>query len=79
MAVDWIKADKLASAESAAKVEKRVGATSTVTVSEGRANGIRLSAIGFMEKLFQGKFQIEADRVDELGSGYECINATALV
>ncbi|KAI9996416.1 hypothetical protein PInf_014136 [Phytophthora infestans] len=46
---------KLVSAASAAKVEKRVDATSA------------------------GKLQIKADRVDELDSGYECSNVTALV
>ncbi|KAF4027467.1 hypothetical protein GN244_ATG20919, partial [Phytophthora infestans] len=57
--------------------EKRVGATSVVAGSKDRANGLRLLHWPRVETI-PGKFQIKADRVDDLDSGYACSNVTAL-
>ncbi|KAF4028230.1 hypothetical protein GN244_ATG20105 [Phytophthora infestans] len=78
-----IKADRVEDLDSgyacsnvtALAMGKLVGAASTARQSGcGRSVGCQ----GGKRKLFQGKFQIKADRVDELDAGYACSNVTAL-
>ncbi|KAF4127155.1 hypothetical protein GN958_ATG23654, partial [Phytophthora infestans] len=77
-ALPRLQGGQVVCAASAAKAEKRVGATSVVAGSKDRANGLRLLHWPRALKLFR-KFQIKADRVDDLDSGYACGNVTALV